>query len=65
MENDILNIIVDPDGKTVTYNLSGDRTEDPRKVLTKVYSAHDDDHLQCAISDLLRFHENVVKGGEI
>lgn len=65
MVNDILNIIVDPDGKTVTYNLSGDRTINPRLVLTKVFSAYDSPDVLQAIDTLVSYYENVVKGGEI
>lgn len=64
MENDILNIIVDPDGKTVTYNLSGDRTTNPRLVLTRVFSAYDNSDVLQAIDTLVSYYENVVKKNE-
>lgn len=60
--SDILNISIDPNSNTVTYELDGNRMKNPTEQLTKVYSATDNAHLWCAIHDLLWFYRNEVEG---
>lgn len=63
MENDISNIVIDPNGKTVTYNLNGNRVNDDTKQLTKVYSAYDSELLMQAIYVLQDYYQSISTKG--
>lgn len=57
MADDIFdNVVVFQDGDTVMYNLKGNRNDDDRKQLTKVYSIHDSDVLKEAVQKLREFY---------
>lgn len=59
--SDIYNIVVDPEARTVAYNLNGDRTKDSTMPLTKIYSVNDSPHLKEAVDDLVWFYESKIK----
>lgn len=60
MTNDIFdNIVVFQDGNTVMYNLKGNRNDDDRKQLTKVYSVHDSDILKEAVQKLRELYDSL------
>lgn len=62
MADDIFdNVVVFQDGDTVMYNLKGNRNDDDRKQLTKVYSIHDSDILKEAVQKLREFYDSLPK----
>lgn len=62
MADDIFdNVVVSKDGDTVMYNLKGNRNDNDRKQLTKVYSVHDSDILKEAVQKLLEFYDSLPK----
>lgn len=63
--NEISTIILNPESFTVTYNLNGDRIENPEKVLTKMFSAHDSKALQEAIKLVVDYYQEYVKDPDI
>lgn len=60
MTDDILdNIVVFQDGNIVMYNQKGNRDDDDRKQLTKIYSVHDSDILKEAVQKLQEFYDSL------